>query len=96
MRPLGFIKTETQTYKITKQEKGYRRASGTPRCPVIIYEKATDGGWSHLAELDAEAPRSDKKSASPILEDDSTSWQNAKEEISFFDDSDIVEERRRF
>lgn len=96
MRPLGFIKTENQMYKITKQEKGHRRASGQPRCPVIIYEKDSDGGWSHLSELDAESPQSDKRSASPIMEDDNTSWRNAREEITFFDDSDIVEERKKF
>jgi len=49
-----------------------------------------------LDTLDAEKPSSDKRSASPRLEDDSTSWENAIEAIRFYDEYEIIDEKRRF
>lgn len=82
-------------YRITKQEDG-TRATSTPRCPLKIYEKDSEGGWSHLETLDAEKPGADKSMAFTNMETDSTSWQNAIDAIRFYDESKIVDERRNF
>lgn len=95
MRKLGVIKTENQTYKVKKQEKG-KRSTSSPRCPLKVYEKDSEGGWSHLETLDAERPSADKSLAYTDMENDSTSWQNAIDAIRFYDESDIVDERRNF
>jgi hypothetical protein len=93
MRKLGLIKTEQNMYKVTKQEKGSQKTT-SPRCPLKIYEKNSDGGWSHLETLDAETPNADKSMVFTDLESDQQSWDNAIEAIRFYDDSEIIEERR--
>ena len=95
MRKLGLIKTEEQVYKVMKQEEGVR-AQTSPRCPLKVYEKNSDGGWSHLETLDAEKPGTNKRKAFTRIEGDVTSWNNAIEAIRFYDESEIVEERRSF
>lgn len=77
------------------QEEG-KRGLSEPRCPIKVYEKNSDGGWSHLETLDAEKPGTDKNRAYTRLKTASKCWQDAIEAIRFYDESDIVSERKKF
>lgn len=78
------------------QEKGKRRASNKPRCPVKIYEKDSDGGWAPLETLDAEKPTANKDSAFTDMKTPLTCWNEAIEAIRFYDESETRDERRKF
>ena len=95
MRKLGKLKTETQVYKITMQEVGSRSLTD-PRCPIIIYEKDTSGGWSHLETIDGEKESVDSSVEPVDMKDEGDAWSDAVEIIKFYDDSDIVVENKEF
>lgn len=90
MRQIGVLKTEQQTYKVTKQERG-KRATSKPRYPAKIYEKNPEGGWEFLESFDAKKPHKKNR-----MKSDSDVWQDAIERIRFYDESEIVDERTQF
>lgn len=95
MRELGIVKKENQMYKVTMQEEGLRSTT-SPRCPIKVYEKDDSGGWSHLETLDGEKPGTDKNKAFTNMKSEYQAWQDALETIRFYDESDIVDERKKF
>lgn len=95
MRPLGVLRTEQQAYKVTMQEEG-KRGMSEPRCPIKVYEKDDSGGWSHLETLDGEKPGTDKNKAYTRLKSERQAWQDAIDAIRFYDNTDIVDERKKF
>lgn len=94
MRDLGFLKTENQMYKITMQEDGFQEVT-EPRCPINIYEKDANGGWSHLETIDGEKDGTDKNMAFTNMKSTDQAWHDAIDVIRFYDESDITTERRK-
>jgi hypothetical protein len=62
----------------------------------LLFECDSSGGWSHLETLDDEKPRTNKRKVFTRIEGDRTSWENAIDAIRFYDESEIVEEKRSF
>lgn len=95
MRKLGVLKTQNQTYLVEMQEEG-KRSTTEPRCPIEIYEKDDEGGWSFLESLDGEKSTADKRSAYTDMKSPSQAWEDAIEAIRFYDESEIVDKRTNF
>ena len=96
MRKLGLLKTENQAYKIKIQEDGTRLANAEIRVPIKIYEKSSSGGWDHLETIDGEKLGADKNLAHTDRKTNTQAWDDAVDTIRFYDESDIIETKKRF